>query len=81
MEENPLISGEETMEVAISQQLVDKKEHIEALTQLLEELKIGSGKKNTGTRLMLLGSENDDILNPASSLVVHGLVPSCNPAA
>ena len=59
--ENPLISGEETMEVAISQQLVDKKEHIQALTQLLETLKTGSGGKNTGTRLMLLGSENDDI--------------------
>jgi benzoyl-CoA reductase subunit C len=59
--ENPPISGEETMEVAISQQLVDKKEHIQALTQLLEKLQTGSGGKNTGTRLMLLGSENDDI--------------------
>jgi benzoyl-CoA reductase subunit C len=60
-EENPLISGEETMEIAISQQLVDKKEHIEAIKQVIEKLKIGSGRKNTGTRLMLLGSENDDI--------------------
>jgi benzoyl-CoA reductase subunit C len=59
--ENPLISGGETMEVAISQQLVDKKEHIQELTQLLEKLKTGSGEKYTGTRLMLLGSENDDI--------------------
>ena len=59
--ENPPLSGEETMEVAISQQLVDKKEHIQALTQLLEKLKTGSGGENTGTRLMLLGSENDDI--------------------
>ena len=49
------------MEVAISQQLVDKKEHIQALTNLLEKLKTGSGEKYTGTRLMLLGSENDDI--------------------
>jgi benzoyl-CoA reductase subunit C len=59
--ENPLISGEETMEIAISQQLVDKKEHIQVLIQLLEKLKTGSGGKNTETRLMLLGSENDDI--------------------
>ncbi|NNG28250.1 MAG: benzoyl-CoA reductase, partial [Ignavibacteriaceae bacterium] len=59
--ENPPISGEETMEVAISQQLVDKKEHIQALTQLLEKLKTGASEKNTGTRLMLMGSENDDI--------------------
>jgi benzoyl-CoA reductase subunit C len=59
--ENPPLSGEETMEVAISQQLVDKKEHIQALIQSLEKLKTVSGGKNTGTRLMLLGSENDDI--------------------
>jgi benzoyl-CoA reductase subunit C len=49
------------MEVAISQQLVDKKEHTQALRQLLEKLKTTVSKQNTGTRLMLLGSENDDI--------------------
>jgi benzoyl-CoA reductase subunit C len=59
--ENPPISGQETMEVAISQQLVDKKDHIASLKQLLEKIKTESGGKNTGTRLMLLGSENDDI--------------------
>jgi benzoyl-CoA reductase subunit C len=59
--ENPPISGEETMEVAISQQLVDKKEHIAELKKLLETIKIKSNGKNNGTRLMLLGSENDDI--------------------
>ncbi len=59
--ENPPISGEETMEVAISQQLVDKKEHIKSLKLLLENIKSAPGGKNTGTRLMLLGSENDDI--------------------
>ena len=59
---NPPISGEHTMEVAISQQMVDKREHTEALKKLLAEL--GEGKeysKNHGTRLMILGSENDDI--------------------
>ena len=59
--DNPLISGEETMEVAISQQLIHKTDHIKELKKLLEELKIKSDGKNTGTRLMLLGSENDDI--------------------
>ena len=59
--ENPPISGEETMEVAISQQLVDKKEHNQALKELLEQIKTSSNGKNSGTRLMLLGSENDDI--------------------
>jgi len=59
--ENPPISGEETMEIAISQQLVDKKEHIVELKKLLETIKTASDGNNTGTRLMLLGSENDDI--------------------
>lgn len=59
--ENPPISGEETMEVAISQQLVDKIEHNQALKELLEQIKTSSNGKNSGTRLMLLGSENDDI--------------------
>ena len=60
-QENPPISGEETMEVAISQQLIDKKEHSQALKQLIESLKSATAKQNTGTRLMILGSENDDI--------------------
>ncbi|MGD8305913.1 MAG: benzoyl-CoA reductase, bzd-type, subunit N [Ignavibacteria bacterium] len=59
--EIPPISGEETMEVAIAQQLVDKKDHIEQLKKLLEQIEITSNGKNPGTRLMLLGSENDDI--------------------
>jgi len=59
--ENPPISGEETMEVAIAQQLVDKKEHITAVNHLLEKIKSESKETNSGTRLMLLGSENDDI--------------------
>jgi benzoyl-CoA reductase subunit C len=60
-QENPPISGEETMEAAISQQLVDKKEHSQALIKLIEDLKTAPAGKNTGTRLMILGSENDDI--------------------
>jgi len=49
------------MEVDSTQKLIYKKEHIQALSQLLVKLKTGSSEKNTGTRLMLLGSENDDI--------------------
>jgi len=60
-QENPPISGEETMEIAISQQLVDKREHSKELKELIAKLKTVSGKQNTGTRLMILGSENDDI--------------------
>ena len=59
---NPPISGEQTMEVAIAQQMVDKKDHIIELKKLVDELISGkTASKNTGTRLMILGSENDDI--------------------
>ena len=58
--ESPPISGEETMEVAIAQQMVEKNEHSAALSELVEQLKT-SGGNNNGVRLMILGSENDDI--------------------
>ncbi len=60
--DNPPVSGADTMEIAISQQMVDKREHTQALKELLAELSGGkSYSKNSGTRLMVLGSENDDI--------------------
>ncbi|MBM2813442.1 MAG: hadC [Ignavibacteria bacterium] len=59
--ENPLISGEETMEVAISEQMVDKREHTPVLKELIDKIAGGAGSKNNGTRLMVLGSEDDDI--------------------
>lgn len=60
--ENPAISGEETMEIAISQQMVDKKVHSEEIRKFLEKIKAGGGgSANNGTRLMVLGSEDDDI--------------------
>ncbi|MFA6571134.1 MAG: benzoyl-CoA reductase, bzd-type, subunit N [Bacteroidota bacterium] len=59
--ENPPISGEETMQVAITQQMVEKNEHSAALKELVEQLKASGKEKNGGARLMVLGSENDDI--------------------
>lgn len=59
--EHPKISGEETMQVAITQQMVAKNEHSAALKELVNQLKNKSESKNKGSRLMLLGSENDDI--------------------
>jgi benzoyl-CoA reductase subunit C len=60
--DNPSISGGETMEVAIAQQMVDKREHSLALKTLIEKLDSGgNGGNNNGTRLMILGSEDDDI--------------------
>ena len=60
-QENPPLSGEETMEIAISEQMVDKKEHSNELKKLLDEIQTKQNGKNTGTRLMILGSEDDDI--------------------
>lgn len=59
--DDPPISGEETMEVAISQQMVDKREHSELLAGLIADIGSGKGGSNKGTRLMILGSEDDDI--------------------
>jgi len=58
---SPAISGEEAMEVGMAQQMVDKKEHSAALKEIIDKLKAGQGGNNSGTRLMLLGSEDDDI--------------------
>lgn len=60
-QENPPLSGEETMEIAISEQMVDKREHSNELEKLLDEIQTKQNRKNTGTRLMILGSEDDDI--------------------
>jgi len=58
--ENPPISGEETMHLAITQQMIDKREHSAEMKKLIEELK-NSNTKHNGARLMFIGSENDDI--------------------
>lgn len=57
---NPPITGSEVMEIAISNQVVDKQEHSEALEELLKELPERKISRETGTRLMIIGSENDD---------------------
>lgn len=56
----PAISGLEAMEVAQSSQVTDKKEHSEALKELLKKLPDCKPNRDPGTRLMVVGSENDD---------------------
>jgi len=60
-QKNPPVSGEETMEIAIAQQMIYKAEHSAELNILLEKIASNGNGLNTGTRLMILGSENDDI--------------------
>jgi benzoyl-CoA reductase subunit C len=57
---NPPLTGLEAMELTISSQVVDKKEHSRALEELLEELSERKLDRETGTRLMIVGSEDDD---------------------
>jgi len=57
---NPPITGLEAMEMVLSSQVTDKEEHNRALKDLLKQLPERRVERETGTRLMTLGSENDD---------------------
>ncbi|TET15859.1 MAG: benzoyl-CoA reductase [Dehalococcoidia bacterium] len=59
--DNPPLTGAEAMEMVIASQLMDKAEHNELLEQLVEELSDRNAGRETGSRLMLIGSEMDDI--------------------
>jgi len=59
-QENPKITGLETMEMVLSSQIVDKEEHIRLLEKLLQELPNRKLDRESGTRLMIIGSEDDD---------------------
>src|SRR4030066_289223 len=60
-QENPPLTGEEAMEMVISNQMTDKSEHNQALGDLVKNLEGRKLDRQTGTRLMQIGSENDDI--------------------
>ena len=59
-QDNPAITGLEAMEIVQSAQLIDKREHNEALKELLEELPVRTTGRETGIRMMIIGSEDDD---------------------
>jgi benzoyl-CoA reductase subunit C len=59
--DQPPLTGEEAMEMVISSQMVDKAEHNAELKKILGELPNRNGGRATGVRLMILGSEDDDI--------------------
>jgi benzoyl-CoA reductase subunit C len=48
------------MYMVVSSQMVGKEEHNQALEEVLKELPNRRLERNTGTRLMILGSEDDD---------------------
>ncbi len=57
---NPPITGEEAMEISMAMVMVDKAEHNRALEELLEKLPSRTDTPS-GTRLMIVGSEDDDL--------------------
>jgi len=61
LEPDPPLTGEEAMEMVLSSQMVDKRDHSDALESLLTRLPQRTSTRPTGTRLMILGSEDDDI--------------------
>jgi benzoyl-CoA reductase subunit C len=56
----PPLTGLEAMEMVVSSQMSDKEEHNHELKGLLEALPERKLRRPTGTRLMILGSEDDD---------------------
>ena len=58
---SPPLTGEEAMEMVMSNQIVDKEEHSREMTGLLEKLPSRSLDRGDDVRLMLVGSEDDDI--------------------
>jgi benzoyl-CoA reductase subunit C len=60
-QEDPPITGAEAMEMVVAGQIMDVVEHNELLEQLLQELPNREFDRETGLRLMMIGSEMDDV--------------------
>ena len=59
--DEPPITGLESMYMVVSSQMMDKAEHNILLKEVIEELKERKIDREIGTRLMMVGSENDDV--------------------
>ncbi len=57
----PKLTGLEAMWMTVSSMWVDKEEHSAELRRVLEQLPGRDMQRGTGARLMMIGSENDDI--------------------
>lgn len=57
---DPPLTGEEAMEMVIAAQMTDKTEHNRELRKILNELPSRQNGRDTGARLMIIGSEDDD---------------------
>lgn len=59
--DNPPLTGAEAMSMVIAAQVTDKEEHNRLLAQVLEELPHRVLERVPGLRLMIVGSEDDDV--------------------
>ncbi|MEW5760308.1 MAG: benzoyl-CoA reductase, bzd-type, subunit N [Candidatus Thermoplasmatota archaeon] len=58
--EKPKLTGKEAMEIVVSGQMIDKREHNSAMEKTIKELENKNIDRECGSRLMIIGSENDD---------------------
>jgi benzoyl-CoA reductase subunit C len=59
--DNPPLTGLEAMQLVVSSQMTDKKEHNQAINEVLEQLPNRDMDRDPGVRLMMVSSENDDL--------------------
>jgi benzoyl-CoA reductase subunit C len=57
----PPMTGEEAMEMVLANQMIDKAEHSRALAGVLEKLPERTLDRGEDVRLMIVGSEDDDV--------------------
>lgn len=60
LSDNPPITGLEAMYLAVSSQMIDKTEHTRVMEEVLKKLPSRKSNRSTGSRLMIVGSEDDD---------------------
>jgi len=58
--DDPLVSGAEALDLALSAQIMDRAEHNEMMKDILGDLPDRKLDRETGTRLMIIGSVNTD---------------------
>lgn len=59
--EPPMLAGSEAMQTVLASQLMDKSEHNNILKEVLAQLSEGKNNVEPAIRLMVLGSENNDV--------------------
>lgn len=60
-QDNPSLTGLEALYMVVSSEMTDKEDHNRELERLLLELPKRRLEREVGTRLLIIGSENDDI--------------------